>query len=92
MDHLMDLPMDHLMVQLMEPLMELLMDHLTDKPTHLMDPGINPCISLLLMALYHPSLKVPLITILTCSPIWVKLEEITILLAKAMVYIEINLM
>ena len=51
MDHLMDLLVDHLMVQFMEPLMELLKNHLMDKPTHLMGPGINLCISHLIMAL-----------------------------------------
>ena len=47
----MEIPVDHLMVQFMEHIMELLMDHLMDKPTHLMGPGINPCISHLIMAL-----------------------------------------
>ena len=51
MDHLMDLPVNHLMVELMEPLMDLLMDHLTDKTIHLTSLGIIPHTSLLIMAL-----------------------------------------
>ena len=84
----MDHHMDCLMVYFMEPLMDLL----TDKPTHLMGLGINPRISNLIMDLYHPSLKVPQITILTCNPIWAKWEDFILPLAKAMVYIAVNLM
>ena len=91
MDHLMDLRVDHLMVKIMEPLIDLLTDHVTEKTINLMDPGINPCTTLLMMDFQHLILTILQITMFPCSPLWVKWEEVIIPLAKAMVCITIKL-
>ena len=83
--------MDHLKVQTMELHIYLLMDRIIDKTINRMGTGINNSLTLLIMSLYHLTIRVLCISMLSCSPSWVKWEDVIIPLAKAMVCIEINL-
>ena len=85
----MDLLMVHPMEQLMELLMYILMDCSMEKNTNPMGMGINNPITIIIMALKHLIINVPHIKMLPCNPTWVKWEEV--IMAKAMVFIAINL-
>ena len=64
MDHL----MDHIMVRTMELHIYLLIDRITDKKINHMGTGINNPLTLLIMALYHLTIRVICNIMLPCSP------------------------